>query len=73
MNSKFPINDVYFHPDLVDIDLDEIAQEMNNVEQLKEFLNQYDDAVKEAQKNPFRKKSELDFELVGWNKKEFFR
>ncbi|MDF2788285.1 MAG: hypothetical protein K0S80_1383 [Neobacillus sp.] len=63
---------MYFHPDLVDVDLDEIAQEMSNVEKLKEFLEQYDDAVKEAKEEPFRKKSDLEFELAGWNKREFF-
>jgi hypothetical protein len=71
MSSKFPINNVYFHPEL-DNDLDEIAQSMESMEQLDVFLEVFDKAIKVAQKDPFKRKTDLKYELAGWNRTKFF-
>lgn len=68
---KNPITDVYFHRDLIDIDIANMASTMTT-EEFYEFYDTYTKAVEDSKIDSFRPNTKLYHELIGWSRLAFF-
>ncbi len=67
MSSRYPIRDVYIHPEIVN-DLAEIAQSMTQERFHEFYYGTFQNAIATAMANPFLPNTELRFQLEGWSR-----
>ncbi|MEC4620961.1 hypothetical protein VST04_22975 [Bacillus paranthracis] len=71
MSPKYPIANVYLHPDLIAVDLAGIAQTMTEQQFHEFYFGTFQDAVEDAMTDPFRPNTPLRFKLEGWSRLDF--